>query len=106
MVSSLVCPRFAPVRTARNPSLRGTIRPMGGARVVLVALAVLLLAAPAALAGAPPFVDWNPLLPSGAPNSRPSRAKDCADGRRSCIEQTLGQMYARFDRRYASCDHN
>ena len=79
---------------------------MGGARVVLVALAVLLFAAPAALAEDPPFVDWNPLVPSAAPGYHPSRAKDCADGRSSCIEETLGQMYDRFDRQYATCDHN
>ncbi|HEY1358696.1 MAG TPA: DUF5995 family protein [Thermoleophilaceae bacterium] len=79
---------------------------MGGRRAILVALVVLLVCAPAALAEDPPFVDWNPLLPSVAPNYHPSRAKDCVDGNSSCVEHTLGEMYDRFDRQYASCDHN
>jgi hypothetical protein len=79
---------------------------MGGVRGAAVALVVLLLAAPAALARDAPFIDWNPLLPSVAPGYHPSREKDCVDGSGACIEHTLGQMYARFDRLYARCDHN
>jgi hypothetical protein len=78
---------------------------MGGARVA-VALVLGLLAAPAALADDAPFIDWNPLLPGLEPGFHPNRTKDCADGRSSCIEQTLDQMYGRFDKLYASCDHN
>lgn len=79
---------------------------MGGVRVATLLLALALVAAPAALAEDPPFIDWNPLLPSVAPGYHPSRAKDCVDGNRTCIEHTLDQMYARFDRQYATCDHN
>ena len=28
------------------------------------------------------------------------------DGDRDCVESTLDQMYDRFDRLYAACDHN
>jgi uncharacterized protein DUF5995 len=86
------------------------MRPAPAARRVglaLVACAVALTAAPAgAAADDPPFIDWNPLLPSAAPGWHPSREKDCVDGSNSCIEETLGEMYRRFDRLYATCDHN
>ena len=54
----------------------------------------------------PPFVDWNPLLPGLAQPFHPSRERDCADGSPACVEDTLSQMYRRFDRLYAGCDHN
>jgi len=54
----------------------------------------------------PPFVDWNPLLPGLAQPYHPSRERDCADGSPACVEQTLSQMYQRFDHLYARCDHN
>ena len=53
-----------------------------------------------------PFIDWNPLLPGVATPYRPSREKDCVDGSNECIEETLTEMYRRFDRNYATCDHN
>ena len=79
------------------------------ARVALATLATALTGAvlPAAtVAEEAPFIDWNPLLPSLATPYHPSRELDCPDGARSCIEETLSQMYDRFDRRYATCDHN
>jgi len=37
---------------------------------------------------------------------RPSRERDCLSGDPGCVEATLDEMYRRFDRLYASCDHN
>ena len=51
-------------------------------------------------------MDWNPLLPSVAQPFHPTRERDCTDGSPACIEETLSEMYRRFDRRYANCDHN
>jgi Family of unknown function (DUF5995) len=87
---------------------RARIVDMGGPRAGLVAAAVALFlaVAPAASADEPPFIDWNPLLPSLAPEYHPSRAKDCVEGSYRCIENTLDEMYRRFDRLYARCDHN
>jgi hypothetical protein len=61
--------------------------------------------APAAAEDAP-FIDWNPLLPGLAAPYHPSREKDCIDGSNECIEATLTEMYRRFDRLWATCDHN
>ena len=75
----------------------------------------LLTAVGACLAGAtasasaaedPPFVAWNPLLPSLAQPFEPSRERDCVGGEPQCIEDTLSEMYRRFDGLYATCDHN
>lgn len=77
-----------------------------GAALVALAAAVSLLPGSAAAQDDPPFVDWNPLLPSVTTPFHPSRERDCTDGSPACIEQTLGDMYERFDRLYASCDHN
>ena len=86
---------------------------MAGGAGVLTGLAVAACAAVALLAGPPParaqeapFLDWNPLLPGFATPYRPSRERDCLDGSNDCIEETLTEMYRRFDRRYATCDHN
>ena len=79
---------------------------MGGVRIAIVVLLLGLVAVPTALAEDAPFIDWNPLLPGLEPDFHPNRTRDCADGRSSCIERTLDQMYGRFDRLYASCDHN
>lgn len=86
---------------------------MGGLAGILTAVAVaacaiaIALASPAeAGAQEAPFLDWNPLLPGLATPYRPSRERDCVDGSNACIEDTLTEMYRRFDRRYASCDHN
>ena len=87
---------------------------MGGRTGVLTVLAGAACAAAVALAaptgaGAQeeaPFLDWNPLLPGFATPYRPSRERDCVDGSNACIEETLSEMYRRFDRRYATCDHN
>ena len=85
---------------------------MGG-RVLLTALAVAACAFAVAsvepveaAADEAPFLDWNPLLPGFATPYRPSRERDCVDGSNACIEDTLTEMYRRFDRRYATCDHN
>ena len=51
-------------------------------------------------------MDWNPLLPSLAQPFHPSRERDCADGSPKCVEDTLAEMYRRFDRLYSTCDHN
>ena len=84
---------------------------MGGRTGALIALTVAAFAAgvatpaPAAAEEAP-FLDWNPLLPGFATPYHPSRERDCVDGSNACIEGTLTEMYRRFDRRYATCDHN
>jgi Family of unknown function (DUF5995) len=77
------------------------LRRLGG----IVCAAVLAMPA-AAAAEDPPFIDWNPLLPGFPTGWQPSKEKDCADGSDACIERTLAEMYRRFDRLYASCDHN
>jgi hypothetical protein len=86
---------------------------MAGRAGVLTAVAAAACAAAVLLAGPPParaqeapFLDWNPLLPGLATPYRPSRERDCLDGSNACIEETLTEMYRRFDRRYATCDHN
>ena len=75
----------------------------------------LLTAVGACLAGAstaaiaaedPPFVGWNPLLPGLAQPFRPTHERDCVGGEPQCIEDTLSEMYRRFDGLYATCDHN
>ena len=73
---------------------------------VAIACAAGASFAPGAAAEEPPFVDWNPLLPSLAQPFHPSRERDCADGSPTCVEDTLAEMYRRFDRLYATCDHN
>src|SRR5689334_3662577 len=83
---------------------------MGGARRIAGLLALACAAAigygaPASAEDAP-FVDWNPLLPGLATPYHPSREKDCVDGSDQCIEGTLTAMYDRFDRLWATCDHN
>ena len=85
----------------------------GGRAGVLTVLAGAACAAAVALAAPStraaqeaPFLDWNPLLPGFATPYRPSRERDCVDGSNACIEETLTEMYRRFDRRYATCDHN
>jgi hypothetical protein len=66
-----------------------------------------LLAAPVpARAADPPFVDWPRLLPSLPNGYHPSREQACVDGAPGCVEETLEEMYRRFDRLYASCEHN
>lgn len=78
---------------------------------MLLAVAAVTLGAvappgPAAAQDDAPFIDWNPLVPSLANPYHPSRERDCANGDPKCIEATLAQMYERFDRLYATCDHN
>jgi uncharacterized protein DUF5995 len=74
-----------------------------GGLLVCVGLALAPASAPAK---DPPYIGWNPLLPSLAQPYHPSRARDCVNGDPGCIETTLTQMYRRFDRTYATCDHN
>ncbi len=76
------------------------------ALAALAAVAAIGYSAPAAQAEDAPFVDWNPLLPGLPTPYRPSREKDCLDGSNQCIEETLAAMYKRFDRLWATCDHN
>ena len=71
----------------------------------VVAATLLSVPSPAA-AEDPPFLDWNPLLPGLPQPYQPSKDADCVDGDPACIERTLTEMYQRFDRRYATCDHN
>lgn len=78
----------------------------GGVLTLLAAMVVTVLPGSAAAQEDPPYVAWNPLLPSLATPFHPSRERDCSDGTPDCIEQTLGDMYDRFDRLYVSCDHN
>ena len=61
--------------------------------------------APAAAQEAP-FLDWNPLLPSVATPTTQSGSATASTASNACIEGTLTEMYRRFDRLYASCDHN
>lgn len=75
---------------------------------MLGALACVLLTLGTASAAAqdPPYVGWNPLVPGGPAPYHPSRETDCVNGSPACIEDTLSEMYRRFDANYASCDHN
>jgi hypothetical protein len=78
---------------------------MGRAVAVLACAAALAMPA-AAAADDPLFVNWTPLLPGFPTGYQPSKEKDCLDGSNACIERTLTEMYRRFDRLYATCDHN
>ena len=71
-----------------------------------VACVALLATASPAAAEDPPLANWNPLLPGLPQTYQPSKDADCVDGDPQCIERTLTEMYERFDRGYASCDHN
>lgn len=71
-----------------------------------IALVVLLGLPASAQAADAPFVDWTSLLPGAPGQFQPSRARDCVSGNPACVESTLDEMYRRFDRNYASCDHN
>ena len=71
-----------------------------------VVAAALLTVPSAAVAEDPPFLDWNPLLPGLPQPYQPSKDADCVNGDPACIERTLTEMYQRFDRGYATCDHN
>jgi hypothetical protein len=73
---------------------------------VAIALAVLFALPASAQAADPPFVDWTSLLPGAPGQFQPSRERDCVSGKPSCVEGTLDEMYRRFDRLYATCDHN
>jgi hypothetical protein len=78
---------------------------MRRAAALLVCAAALFLPA-AASADDPPFINWNPLLPGFPMGYQPSKEKDCLDGSAACYDRTLTEMYRRFDRLYATCDHN
>jgi hypothetical protein len=75
-------------------------------RAVVLACVVVLALPAAAAAEDAPFIAWNPLLPSAATTFTPSRETDCVDGNPTCVDRTLAEMYRRFYRLYASCDHN
>ena len=77
-----------------------------GRAVALLACAAALAVPTAANAEDPPFANWAPLLPGFPEDYQPSKEKDCLDGSDACIERTLAEMYRRFDRLYATCDHN
>jgi hypothetical protein len=75
--------------------------------LVVVAITCGALALPsAAAAETPPFVDWNSPIPGLPGTYHASKDADCVNGSPSCIEQTLTEMYRRFDDQYATCDHN
>jgi hypothetical protein len=80
----------------------------GGLRgVLVVVVGVAALALPAAAAAEdPPFVDWNSPIPGMTGTYHASKDADCVDGNPACVEQTLTEMYRRFDDQYATCDHN
>ena len=61
------------------------------------ACVALLAAASPAVAEDPPLLNWNPLLPGLPQTYQPSKDADCVDGNPACIEQTLTEMYRRFD---------
>jgi hypothetical protein len=67
---------------------------------------VLLAFSAGASAEDPPYINWAPMLPGFPVGYQPSLEKDCLDGSDACIERTLAEMYRRFDRLYATCDHN
>lgn len=71
----------------------------------LTALGALALPG-AASAQDPPFIDWNPFLPGLSSEYMPNQAGDCVNGDPACVDATLAEMYRRFDRLYATCDHN
>lgn len=74
---------------------------------MLLACAVIAVAgASAATAREAPFVPWTQPLPGAPLPFSPNREADCASGAPGCIDRTLARMYRRFDRLYASCDHN
>jgi uncharacterized protein DUF5995 len=77
-----------------------------GRAVALLACATALALPASAAADDPPFIDWTPLFPGFPTGYQPSKEKDCLDGSDQCIERTLTEMYRRFDRLYATCDHN
>lgn len=54
----------------------------------------------------PPFLDWNSPLPGEPLHYQPSKDADCVGGDPKCVEETLTEMYRRFDSNYATCDHN
>ena len=77
-----------------------------GRAVALLACGMALALPASAAAEDPPFINWNPLLPGFPMGYQPSLEKDCLDGSFACYERTLTEMYRRFDRLYATCDHN
>ena len=86
--------------------MRGRLRRAGCAVLVVALAAAGAATSGPAAADDPPYVDWTPLLPGLSLGFAPSAERDCADGSNACIERTLKEMYRRFDRLYATCDHN
>ena len=74
--------------------------------IAVLVCAALLTGVSTAAAEDPPFVDWNSPLPGAPLHYQPSKDADCVDGNPACVEQTLTEMYRRFDDQYATCDHN
>jgi Family of unknown function (DUF5995) len=76
-------------------------------RLTLLGALVLALALPASAAAEDaPFVGWSALLPSLALPYDPTSPNDCIAGRVQCVDKTVRQMTARFDRFASSCDHS
>ena len=76
-------------------------------RVLLVVLALVALARPAAGAAEdPPFVGWSGLLPALSIPYDVDSPDDCIAGRIQCVDKTIREMTRRFDPLATSCDHN
>ncbi len=77
------------------------------AKLSLVALAVFVLARPAAGAAEdPPFVGWSSLLPALSIPYDVTSPDDCIAGRAQCVDKAIREMTRRFDQLASSCDHN
>ena len=77
------------------------------AKLSLVALAVFVLARPAAGAAEdPPFVGWSSLLPALSIPYDVTSPDDCIAGRAQCVDKAIREMTRRFDPLASSCDHN
>ena len=79
---------------------------MGRWVALAVVAAVLGLAAPAARAEDPPFVNWPSLLPPLAVGFTESTFDTCRDGSPACVEATLAEMDRRLAVHDAACNHN
>jgi hypothetical protein len=77
------------------------------AALIVVALAVVALARPAAAeAQDPPFVGWSALLPGLSLPYDVTSPDDCVAGRAQCIDKLVRQMTGRFEPLASSCDHD
>lgn len=79
--------------------------PKAALAAIVVALAAASLPAPAT-GQSSPYVDWPALLPPfPAGGHRPSTERDCRDGDRRCIDETIFEMKRRLNAVVPVCDH-